>query len=105
MKDIYDLNGRLQRIVRTIQNSMKISDSNKALIMKFYDDSFAEALSVARVLFYMNRLWNIARWVQKDFRGMRGEDIKELVRKIEQMNYTEQTKLDHKKVIKKFLNG
>ena len=70
--------------------------------MKFHDDSFAESLSVARVLFYMNRLWNITRWVNMDFKEMTEEDIKELVRKIEQMNYTEQTKLDHKKVIKKF---
>ena len=33
---------------------------------------------------------------------MTEEDIKDLVRKIGQMNYTELTKLDHKKVIKKF---
>jgi integrase/ribosomal protein L40E len=104
MKDIYDLNGRLERIMKTIQNSKKISDVNKALIIKFYNDSLAKGLSVARVLFYMNRLWNIARWINKDFRDMADEDIKELVLRINQMNYTEQTKLDHKKVIKKFFS-
>jgi len=49
-------------VVGAIQNSKRISDANKALILKFRDGSFAEGLSTARVLFYMNRLWNIARW-------------------------------------------
>ena len=102
MKDIYDLNGRLKRIVRSIQNSRRISDSNKTLITKFHDDCFAGGLSVARVLFYMNRLWNIARWVDKDLSEMTEEDIKELVREIGNMNYTERTKIDYNCVIKKF---
>jgi integrase/recombinase XerD len=102
MREIYDLNGRLERISKTVENSAKVSRRNKELIFKFHDDMFAEGLSTARVLFYLNRLWNIARWVDKDFNEMTEEDLKELVRKIGQMNYKELTKLDHKKVIKKF---
>jgi integrase len=50
----------------------------------------------------MNRLWNIARWVENDFDQMTEENVKELVRRITQMNYTERTKVDHYCVIKKF---
>jgi len=102
MEEIYDLNQRLKRVVETIRNSERISETNKKLIMKFHDDCFAEGLSVARILFYMNRLWNIARWVDKNFDEMTEEDIKKLVKEISQMDYSEQTKLDHKKVLKKF---
>ncbi|MDI6798938.1 MAG: tyrosine-type recombinase/integrase, partial [Candidatus Aenigmarchaeota archaeon] len=102
MKEIYDLNGRLERIARTIKNSAKVSRRNKELIFRFHDDMFAEGLSTARVLFYMNRLWNIARWVNKDFDKLTEGDLKTLVRKIQSMNYKEATKLDHNVVIKKF---
>lgn len=102
MRDIYELDKRLARVIKAIQSSDEISENNKGLIMKFHDNCFAEGLSVARVLFLMNRLWNIARWVNKDFTEMTEEEIKELVCRIGQMEYTEQTKLDHKKVIKKF---
>jgi len=102
LREIYGLNGRLQRIVKTIQNSNHISNINKNLILKFRDESFAEGLSTARVLFYMNRLWNIAKWIEKDFGDMTDDDIKELVRRIREMNYTERTKMDHYCVIKKF---
>jgi hypothetical protein len=54
------------------------------------------------ILFYMNRLWNIAKWVEKDFNQMTEDDAKELVRKIAQINYTERTKIDHYCVIKFF---
>lgn len=102
---IYDLNGRLERVIRVIQNSKRISETNKTLTLKFRDESFAEGLSTARVLFYMNRLWNIARWVEKDLGEMTEDDIKELVRRIAQMNYSERTKTDHYCVIKSSSNG
>lgn len=102
MKDIYDLQGRLNRVLRNIKNSKEISPNNKELLIKFSNDMFAEGLSIARVLFYMNRLWNIARWIKKDFKEVREEDLKELVRKIAQMNYSERTKVDYNSTIKKF---
>jgi integrase len=102
METIYNLNERLKRIVETIKNSEEISHHNKDLIIKFHDDCFADGLSVARVLFYMNRLWNIARWVDKDFNEMTEDDIRKLVKEISQMKYSDQTKLDYKKAIKKF---
>ena len=70
--------------------------------MKFRDEMIAEGLSIARVLFYMNRLWNIARWLKKDFKEVNKDNLKELVRKIAQMDYSERTKADYSVTIKKF---
>jgi len=102
MKDIYDLQGRLERVSRAIQSSSEICASNKALLLKFRDEMIAEGLSIARVLFYMNRLWNIARWLKKDFKEVNKDNLKELVRKIAQMDYSERTKADYSVTIKKF---
>jgi hypothetical protein len=77
MMDIYNLNKKLARAVSIIKSSDEISENNKKLITKFSDRCFAEGLSVARVLFHMNRLWNIARWSKKDFAEMTEDDIKE----------------------------
>ena len=79
MKDIYDLQGRLNRVLRNIQLSKEIHPANKELLLKFHDELIARGLSIARVLFYMNRLWNIARWVKNDFRKV-GENLKELAK-------------------------
>ena len=102
MKDIYDLQGRLNRVLKNIQNSKEISSANKELLIRFSNDMFAEGLSIARVLFYMNRLWNIARWIKKDFKEVKEEDLKEIVKRIAQMNYSERTKVDYNSTLKKF---
>lgn len=64
MKDIYDLQSRLNRVLRSIQLSKEIPPANKEILLKFHDELIARSLSTARVLFYMNKLWNVARWIK-----------------------------------------
>ncbi len=100
-RDIYNMKLRLEEIRRRIFASKKITDHNKAIIQRFYVD-IASDLSISRVVFYMNRMWNIARWV-KDSKldEMSESDIKELVAEISYMDYKPRTKLDHNQTLKK----
>ncbi len=101
-RDIYNMKLRLEEIRRRIFASKKITDHNKELIQKFYVD-LASDLSISRVVFYLNRMWNIARWVgEKKLDELTETDIKELVIEISQMDYKTRTKLDHNQTIKKF---
>ncbi|MGB9659181.1 MAG: tyrosine-type recombinase/integrase [Nitrososphaerales archaeon] len=102
MEEIYNLNRKLERVLDSIKES-NVLDSNKNLILEFHDEILAQGLSKFRILFYMEKLLSIARWsAQKSFKDMIEDDIKELVRKIESMDYEEWTKANYKVTIKKF---
>lgn len=103
MKNIYQVERGLERVVSRIESSKEISENNKATILRFRDDCFAIGMGIYRVLFYMNRFWQIGRWIDKDFEAMTKEDLKALVRKIWLMeNYAYRTKMDYNVTLKRF---
>jgi len=90
--------------LKRIQNHPDISERNRELVFKFKDELFVENLSLSRIVFYLNRLYNIARWSNKDLDIMTSEDLKALVASINQMDYTENTRKDHRVTMRKFYN-
>jgi len=82
-EDPYNPPGRIKAVTRRIENSTAISKTNKQLIFQFCDQAALQGLSQARVLFYLNRFWNLARYVEKDFNRLTRKDIEELVRKVQ----------------------
>ncbi len=101
-EDPYNLQGRIKAVTRRIENSTAISKTNKQLIFQFCDKATLEGLSQARILFYLNRFWNLARYVEKDFNRLTRKDIEELVRKVQNNGFSPQTVSDHLVVVKKF---
>lgn len=101
--DIHYRKKRLESSIRRLKKNRKISKANKELILKFKDDCFAEELSVDRVQFYIQRLTNIALWLNKDFKKTRMEDLKRVNQQL-QLNekYTPWTKCCYRVSIKKF---
>jgi len=99
---IYNIKKKLETQIKKIKESDKISEKDKELILKFYDECYSQGLSDTRVLFYVSKLWMLAHWCDKDFDQLTKEDIKSLVRRIETNNYTEWTKQNYKVTIKKF---
>jgi integrase/recombinase XerD len=88
----YNYEGRIKAVTRRIENSRSISKRNKELIFQFCDYAALQGLSQARVLFYLDRFWNIARYVNKDFNDLTRNDIEQLVRTIQTNMFSPQIK-------------
>jgi len=77
--DIYNVQNRLENVNKRIKLSERITPRNKELIWKFCDHCRLQGLSALRVVFYLNRFWNIARLATKNFDEMTKEDVQRLV--------------------------
>ncbi len=105
--DIYRINRRLDYLIKKFENS-SILKKNKDIIMKFYDYALSIGLSKLRISTYFSVLPQFSEWLGIPFTEASKENIRALVRKIEQGNYTEYTKNQYKAVLKRFykwLNG
>jgi site-specific recombinase XerD len=102
VNDHYGVTRRLELVTRRIIESREITARNKELIFRFTDNCSLRGLSKLRVLFYLNRFWNIARLTEKDFDKMDRERVEELVRKIQMRGFEPRTVSDHLTAIKTF---
>jgi len=84
----YNFEGQLKSILSRINKDTNISKKNKELILKFHDDLFADDLSKPRVLYYMNRLFIIAKKLGVDFNKAKEPDIKNLLADLVKNGYT-----------------
>lgn len=107
-ESIYNIENRLQNVTKRINSSSRISPHNKELIWNFAEHCKIQGLSVLRVIFYLNRFYNIARVASKDFDRMDKRDVEQLVLGIRSLNKTngeslsERTLLDHMTAVKTF---
>lgn len=99
--DVHRVNRRMELAINGIQKS-SISKENKDIILEFQDYAFAEGLTKTRILKYLNMLRKLGEWLAIPFTRAKKENIMELVRYIENQNYSEWTKHDYKVVLKKF---
>jgi hypothetical protein len=102
VNDHYGVERRVELVTRRIKESRQIAGRNKELIFRFTDNCSLRGLSKLRVLFYLNRFWNIARLTEKDFDKMGKGDIEELVRKIQMKGFEPRTISDHLTAVKTF---
>ena len=100
--DIHDYEMQVNGALARIKQHPNISESNKKTILRFYKRLQADSLSKPRVAYYLNRLSKIAAWIRKDFKKVSKKDIERVMRKINQMDYTEWTKKDYRVTLKKF---
>jgi integrase/recombinase XerD len=106
--DIYNVQNRLENVSRRLTLCEGITQRNKELIWKFCDHYRLQGLSALRVVFYLNRFWNIARLAPKSFDEMTKEDAQRLVMEIRELRkrngepVSERTIADHLVAIKTF---
>jgi len=100
--DIHDYDKQLKNVLKRVKANKNISASNRKTILKFYDNLLAENLSKPRLIYYLGNLSKIAVWLKKDFNKAAKKDIENVMRKINQMDYTEWTKRDYRVTLKKF---
>ena len=93
----------LDRVVRTIVAKLEASsDTNRATLLRYYRESVAEGLSLARVRKRVYTMWKVSQMLGLPFESATREDIVQLVMKIEQKKWKPTTKQDYKKILKQF---
>lgn len=97
----YDFDGLIKSILSKIGKEKSISKKNKQLIRKFYVDCLADGLSKPRVLYYLSRLYTIAKRLNVDFNKAKESDIKKLLADFVKNGYIPGDGNNKKKVKKK----
>lgn len=102
-QDLYYRKNKLDHALERLKQSKDVPDENKIAILDFYNQSFAEGLSTARLQKYIYSLMKISMWLGKKFEDAKREDIIKVVQKIESNEkYSDWTKYGYKVIIKKF---
>jgi hypothetical protein len=74
--DIHNRRKHLERVLVRLKNS-EFSETNKSLILRFLDECVSTGLTLDRILFYLDKLQRIARFLKKDLTEAKIEEIKE----------------------------
>jgi integrase/recombinase XerD len=116
--DIHGLERGYDRAVSTLMKDQNMDEENRGLIVKFaWDCKLGKTLKgkakkkigKSRILKYIYILRIISRWLNKPFDEVTQQEMEKLVFNIEENiyrkrngNFSEETKLDYKKTLKKF---
>lgn len=84
-----------------VTSSKELSESNKRLLIDFFDALKGEGISFGRRLKYLNFMPNIIKWLGTDFDKAEVRDLIRLAGTIREQAYTEQTKKDYLVSVKK----
>ncbi len=98
--DIHDREKRLKLLWKRIEKNS--SDENIAVLRRFQDELYANGLSVARILIYIEPLYLISKNLSKKLEDLGKDELKTIVAQIEKRNCSEWTKTRYKLAIKKF---
>jgi len=95
----------LERRIAFVKGDKELSDENREAILDFIDECAAEGLGPARQMKYISVLRSIAvRFTPEEFRlrDATEKELKQLVATINRSSYSEASKVDFKKAIKKY---
>lgn len=95
----YDYEKSIQAQVKWIEKS---NDPNKETMLKYYEQSIADGLSLARILKRLGTARRLSRMLGKRFEDADKSDIVKVVAAIEQLDVGQWTKHDYKVVLKQF---
>ena len=92
--DVHGIKQRYERAIRTLRADKRISELNRKDILRFIDDLAAENIGLSRQLKYAYLLPTLANYLKKDFRRATVNDIKRLVREVNESKYADWTRSD-----------
>lgn len=99
--DIYNYEQRIQGCLIRLKKS-KLSEIDKKLILKFRDHLATINVGVPRQIKYLDHLKTLCQMLKVDLNKATESDLKGLVRRIQEMDYSAWTKQNLKVVIKRF---
>ena len=97
--EIYHFETDIRREIEKITQS---SDPNKETLLRYYEHSIAEGLSIARVYKRLRIVRRLSTFLGKRFEDAQKSDIVKLVAGVEQSNISQWTKQDYKVILKQF---
>lgn len=101
--NIYHYEDRVNAVLKDIESSSQICMENKTAIQKFYSNSLAEGLTLARISKLLHHVRGLATLLDKNFSDASKDDIVRLLSKIEtNPEWSPATKHDYKVILKKF---
>jgi integrase len=100
--DVHNYKNRLVRAVRFLKEHPELTAENKSTILAFLDRIKAENLSLARQVSYVQWLTTIARLLGKDFAESSKQDVEKLLAKINERDWSDSTKENHREAVKRF---
>jgi len=102
--DPYKKQKRIETLMRRIENNKdKLSQKNIKLLMDFKKYvEVEESLSSARVERLLVNLIKVAKWLKMDFNKAKKEDVMRVVQIIDNNDYSPNTVLTYKSIIRKF---
>jgi site-specific recombinase XerD len=98
--DIHNFEHKIKRLWERVDE--QCSDKNKKILKKFENELYANGLSNARIMIYIEPLLVISKRCKKNLSDLSKDDLKEVVGYIERKKYSEWTKVKYKLAIKKF---
>jgi integrase len=102
--DIHNFASRLEHIKSKIKTDNKISDHNKALILKFSQYCEANGLKAPSITKDLYSVWFLAHGFNKNFEDVTRGDAEALVSKVEaKADWTGWTKRNHRIALRKFV--
>lgn len=107
VRNIYNVDNRLESALRRLRNDASVSPRNKELILKFHEHVKASGCGKPRQIIYLIRLGITARFAHKSFDEMNKDDIIKMVNAVYEHSYkgrplSERSKVDYGVVIKRF---
>jgi hypothetical protein len=100
--DIYNFKKRLEQIETGIQ-ALNISNKDRAAILQFRDQCFADGLSTARVVKYMQSIKVLYDLASYNILEASESEIIALLAQIERSTWSNWTKYDYKIALRKYL--
>ncbi|MFH1835992.1 MAG: hypothetical protein ABH851_07380, partial [Methanobacteriota archaeon] len=101
--DPYKLEKRLALAEARVSNNSKICTQNRNIILDYKRQiELKENLSMPRIEKWLNTLSVLAVKLNKPFDKAKKEDIEYLVEKIKKSHYSDNTKVDFLRMLKKF---
>ena len=99
--DIHNYKRRLEKTLSNIGESA-ISESNKLAILDFHDSCLTEGMSICKIERYLYDLHRFALMLKSDLKAATQKDIQRIAAEIEKKEWTAQSKLTFKMMIRKF---
>jgi len=101
MVDIHNYNKRYTAAIKSL-SKYPITERNKELIREYLDDRMLDGLSIPRQIKYIEIIKKLAEKLDKNLDKVTVADMKEWARWYETANYTPQTKVSTKAMVKRF---
>ena len=99
--DIHNYEKKFERAINAVHES-KLTDRNKKLLLRFKDDCLLENITKARLQRVLYILKQMGELLDKDFDKGNKDDIKEVLVKIQSLNYSYWTVHTYKAILKRF---